>query len=66
MMRKVVLIVAVGLALAGCQTTSNQSTDAFVKSTLEKNATAPAPAKPKAAQAEFPVAPADPINAGDA
>lgn len=57
MREKMIAIVVMAAALAGCQTASNQPTDAFVKRTLENNATTMTPSVSSSVDGEFPVAP---------
>ena len=54
---KMIAIVVIAAALAGCQTASNQPTDAFVKRTLEGNATTMTPSVSTSVDGNFPVAP---------
>lgn len=57
MLGKMIAVVAVAATLAGCQTTSSQPTDAFVKRTLESNATTMTPNVSASTDSEFPAAP---------
>ncbi len=43
MLGKSIAVIVVAATLAGCETTSNEPTDAYVKRTLENNATTMAP-----------------------
>ena len=43
MLGKSIAVIVVAATLAGCQTTSNEPTDTYVKRTLENNATTMAP-----------------------
>ncbi|GAA5544281.1 MULTISPECIES: hypothetical protein [Hyphomicrobiales] len=61
-MRFSAAIALLALALAGCQTTGQTSTDSFVKKTLEENRTTLSVPKVAPPSEEYPPAPADTAN----
>lgn len=57
MLRKMIVLLVIVGAVTGCQTASNQPTDAFVKKTLEGNATTMTPRVSPATDGDYPTAP---------
>ncbi len=57
MLRKMIVLLVIVSSISGCQTASNQPTDAFVKKTLEGNATTMTPRVSPAADGDYPAAP---------
>lgn len=57
MLRKMIVLLVIVGSVTGCQTASNQPTDAFVKKTLESNATTMTPRVSPGTDGEYPAAP---------
>ncbi|MUO72923.1 hypothetical protein [Agrobacterium vitis] len=57
MLRKMIVLLVIVGSISGCQTASNQPTDAFVKKTLEGNATTMSPRVSSETDGNYPAAP---------